>query len=52
MRDDKTGRNIFDIFITEKVKNVFQARKKLRETCGEAVLTVRECQNWFSKFRR
>ncbi|GFX67324.1 histone-lysine N-methyltransferase SETMAR [Trichonephila clavipes] len=34
-----------------KVKNAVQARKKLTDVYGEGVLTVRQCQNWFAKFR-
>ncbi|GFV42701.1 mariner Mos1 transposase [Trichonephila clavipes] len=32
-------------------KNAVQARKKLTYVYGEGVLTVRQCQNWFAKFR-
>ncbi|XP_035222849.1 histone-lysine N-methyltransferase SETMAR-like [Stegodyphus dumicola] len=34
-----------------KGKNAVQARKKLTDVYGEGVLTVRQCQNWFTKFR-
>ncbi|GFV82113.1 histone-lysine N-methyltransferase SETMAR [Trichonephila clavipes] len=34
-----------------KGKNAVQARKKLTNVHGESVLTVRQCQNWFAKFR-
>ncbi|GFY17909.1 histone-lysine N-methyltransferase SETMAR [Trichonephila clavipes] len=34
-----------------KGKNAVQARKKLTDVYGEGVLTVRQCQNWFAKFR-
>ncbi|GFW33994.1 uncharacterized protein TNCV_286781 [Trichonephila clavipes] len=34
-----------------KGKNVVQTRKKLTDVYGEGVLTVRQCQNWFAKFR-
>ncbi|GFT30383.1 histone-lysine N-methyltransferase SETMAR [Trichonephila clavipes] len=34
-----------------KGKNAVQARKKLTDVYGESVLTVRQCQNWFAKFR-
>ncbi|GFT10031.1 histone-lysine N-methyltransferase SETMAR [Trichonephila clavipes] len=34
-----------------KGKNAVQARKKLTGVYGEGVLTVRQCQNWFAKFR-
>ncbi|GFX26454.1 histone-lysine N-methyltransferase SETMAR [Trichonephila clavipes] len=32
-------------------KNAVQARKKLIYVYGKGVLTVRQCQNWFAKFR-
>ncbi|GFX79710.1 mariner Mos1 transposase [Trichonephila clavipes] len=35
----------------KRVKNAVQARKKLAYVYGEGVLTVRQCQNWFAKFR-
>ncbi|GFW80373.1 mariner transposase [Trichonephila clavipes] len=35
----------------EKGKNAVQARKKLTDVYGEGVMTVRQCQNWFAKFR-
>ncbi|GFU01416.1 mariner Mos1 transposase [Trichonephila clavipes] len=34
-----------------KGKNAVQARKKLTDVYGEGVLTVRQCQNSFAKFR-
>ncbi|GFX80486.1 mariner Mos1 transposase [Trichonephila clavipes] len=34
-----------------KGKNAVQARKKLTHVYGEGVLTLRQCQNWFAKFR-
>ncbi|GFW49083.1 histone-lysine N-methyltransferase SETMAR [Trichonephila clavipes] len=34
-----------------KGKNAVQARKKLTNVFGEGVCTVRQCQNWFAKFR-
>ncbi|GFY08010.1 histone-lysine N-methyltransferase SETMAR [Trichonephila clavipes] len=34
-----------------KCKNAIQARKKLTDVYGEGVLTVRQYQNWFAKFR-
>ncbi|GFU99611.1 histone-lysine N-methyltransferase SETMAR [Trichonephila clavipes] len=34
-----------------KGKNAVQARKKLTDVYGEGVLTIRQCQNWFAKFR-
>ncbi|GFS91032.1 histone-lysine N-methyltransferase SETMAR [Trichonephila clavipes] len=35
----------------KKGKSAVQARKKLTNVYGEGVLTVRQCQNWFAKFR-
>ncbi|GFV02815.1 histone-lysine N-methyltransferase SETMAR [Trichonephila clavipes] len=35
----------------KKGKNAVQAGKKLTDVYGEGVLTVRQCQNWFAKFR-
>ncbi|GFT59070.1 histone-lysine N-methyltransferase SETMAR [Trichonephila clavipes] len=32
-------------------KNAVQVRKKLTDVYGEGVLTARQCQNWFAKFR-
>ncbi|GFX96938.1 histone-lysine N-methyltransferase SETMAR [Trichonephila clavipes] len=37
--------------LPRKGKNAVQARKKLTNVYGEGVLTVRQCQNWFAKFR-
>ncbi|CAK9827579.1 Histone-lysine N-methyltransferase SETMAR [Anthophora retusa] len=39
------------ILYYRKGKNAVQARKKLADVYGEDVLTVRQCQNWFAKFR-
>ena len=39
------------LFYYRKGKNAVQARKKLTDVYGEDVLTVRQCQNWFAKFR-
>ncbi|XP_039762017.1 histone-lysine N-methyltransferase SETMAR-like [Pararge aegeria] len=39
------------LFNFRKGKNAVQARKKLTDVYGEGVLTVRQCQNWFAKFR-
>ncbi|GFW37539.1 histone-lysine N-methyltransferase SETMAR [Trichonephila clavipes] len=39
------------VFNNRKGKNAVQARKKLTDVYGEGVLTVRQCQNWFAKFR-
>ncbi|GFX54047.1 histone-lysine N-methyltransferase SETMAR [Trichonephila clavipes] len=41
----------FRQFYYRKGKNAVQARKKLTDVYGEGVLTVRQCQNWFAKFR-
>ncbi|GFX25277.1 histone-lysine N-methyltransferase SETMAR [Trichonephila clavipes] len=37
--------------VYQKGKNAVQSRKKLTDVYGEGVLTVRQCQNWFAKFR-
>ncbi|GFV38164.1 histone-lysine N-methyltransferase SETMAR [Trichonephila clavipes] len=37
--------------VERKGKNVVHARKKLTDVYGEGVLIVRQCQNWFTKFR-
>lgn len=39
------------LFYYRKGKNAVQARKKLSDVYGEDVLTERQCQNWFAKFR-
>lgn len=39
------------LFYYRKGKNAAQARRKLVEVYGEDVLTERQCQNWFAKFR-
>ncbi|CAK9826900.1 Histone-lysine N-methyltransferase SETMAR [Anthophora retusa] len=39
------------LFYYRKGKNAVQAGKKLTDVYGEDVLTVRQCQNWFAKFR-
>ncbi|GFY07307.1 histone-lysine N-methyltransferase SETMAR [Trichonephila clavipes] len=39
------------LFYYRKGKNAVLARKKLTDVYGEGVLTVRQCQNWFAKFR-
>lgn len=51
MRPNVSIFGVFYFFITEKVRNAVQSRKKLREVYRESVSTVRQCQNWFSKFR-
>ncbi|GFU83320.1 hypothetical protein TNCV_3739311 [Trichonephila clavipes] len=37
--------------LRQKGKNAVQARKNLTDVYEESVLTVRQCQNWFAKFR-
>jgi len=39
------------LFYFRKGKSAVQARKKLLDVYGEDVLTQRQCQNWFTKFR-
>lgn len=39
------------LFYYRKGKNAVHARKKLSEVYGNDVLTERQCQNWFAKFR-
>ncbi|GFX16005.1 histone-lysine N-methyltransferase SETMAR [Trichonephila clavipes] len=39
------------LFYYRKGKNAVQARKKLTDVYGEGVLTVRQCQNRYAKFR-
>lgn len=39
------------LFYYRKSKNAVQARNKLTDLYGEDVSTVRQCQNWFAKFR-
>ena len=39
------------LFYFRKGKNASQARKKLRAIYGDEALKVRQCQNWFDKFR-
>ncbi|GFW10219.1 histone-lysine N-methyltransferase SETMAR [Trichonephila clavipes] len=43
--------NTNEYSLKKKGKNAVQARKKLTDVYGEGVLTVRQCQNWFAKFR-
>ncbi|XP_025264307.1 histone-lysine N-methyltransferase SETMAR-like [Camponotus floridanus] len=38
-------------FYYRKGKNAVQVRKKLSDVYGEDILTERQCQNWFAKFR-
>ncbi|GFX53690.1 histone-lysine N-methyltransferase SETMAR [Trichonephila clavipes] len=51
MESDKQHFRHFLLFYYRKGKNAVQDRKKLTDVYGEGVLTVRQCQNWFSKFR-
>ncbi|GFV75592.1 histone-lysine N-methyltransferase SETMAR [Trichonephila clavipes] len=39
------------LFYYRKGKNVVLARKKLTNVYGDGVLIVRQCRNWFTKFR-
>ena len=39
------------MFYYRKGKNAVQERRKLIDVYGEGVLTVRQCHNWFAKFR-
>ncbi|GFU68835.1 histone-lysine N-methyltransferase SETMAR [Trichonephila clavipes] len=51
MQNDKQHFRHILLFYYRKGKNAVQARKKLTDVYGEGVLTVRQCQNWFAKFR-
>ncbi|GFU82400.1 histone-lysine N-methyltransferase SETMAR [Trichonephila clavipes] len=51
MESDKQHFRHILLFYYRKAKNAVQARKKLTDVYGEGVLTVRQCQNWFAKFR-
>ncbi|GFY33940.1 histone-lysine N-methyltransferase SETMAR [Trichonephila clavipes] len=51
MKSDKQYFRHILLFYYRKGKNAVQARKKLTDVYGEGVLTVRQCQNWFAKFR-
>ncbi|GFW89364.1 histone-lysine N-methyltransferase SETMAR [Trichonephila clavipes] len=51
MESDKQYFRHILLFYYRKGKNAVQARKKLTDVYGESVLTVRQCQNWFAKFR-
>ena len=39
------------LYYFKKGKNVVQAHKRLCDVYGEDVLKLRQCQNWFAKFR-
>ncbi|GFW37562.1 histone-lysine N-methyltransferase SETMAR [Trichonephila clavipes] len=51
MESDKQHFRHILLFYYRKGKIAVQARKKLTDVYGEGVLTVRQCQNWFAKFR-
>ncbi|GFV45883.1 mariner Mos1 transposase [Trichonephila clavipes] len=51
MESDKQHFRHILLFYYRKGKNAVQARKELTDVYGEGVLTVRQCQNWFAKFR-
>ncbi|GFU92966.1 histone-lysine N-methyltransferase SETMAR [Trichonephila clavipes] len=51
MESDKQHFRHILLFYYRKGKNAVQARKKLTDVYGKGVLTVRQCQNWFAKFR-
>ncbi|GFU33967.1 histone-lysine N-methyltransferase SETMAR [Trichonephila clavipes] len=51
MESDKQHFRHILLFYYKKGKNNVQVRKKLTNVYGEGVLTVRQCQNWFAKFR-
>ncbi|GFW39753.1 histone-lysine N-methyltransferase SETMAR [Trichonephila clavipes] len=51
MESDKQHFRHILLFYDRKGKNAVQARKKLTDVYGGGVLTVRQCQNWFAKFR-
>ncbi|GFX62465.1 histone-lysine N-methyltransferase SETMAR [Trichonephila clavipes] len=51
MESDKQHFRHILLFYYRKGKNAVQARKKLTDVYGEGALTVRQCQNWFAKFR-
>ncbi|GFU48028.1 histone-lysine N-methyltransferase SETMAR [Trichonephila clavipes] len=51
MESDKHHFRHILLFYYRKGKNAVQARKKLTDVYGEGVLAVRQCQNWFAKFR-
>ena len=40
------------LFYYRKGKNAVQAKKRLCNVYGENVLTERQYQNWFAKFRK
>ncbi|GFX83066.1 histone-lysine N-methyltransferase SETMAR [Trichonephila clavipes] len=51
MESDKQHFRHILLFYYRKGKNTVQPRKKLDDVYGEGGLTVRQCQNWFAKFR-
>ncbi|GFW91036.1 histone-lysine N-methyltransferase SETMAR [Trichonephila clavipes] len=50
MESDKQPFGHILLFYYRKGKNAVQAKNKLTDVYG-GVLTVRQCQNWFAKFR-
>ncbi|GFU84720.1 histone-lysine N-methyltransferase SETMAR [Trichonephila clavipes] len=51
MESDKQHFRHILLFYYRKGRNAVQTRKKLTDVYGEGVRTVRQCQNWFAKFR-
>ncbi|GFU01364.1 histone-lysine N-methyltransferase SETMAR [Trichonephila clavipes] len=51
MESDKQHFRHILLFYYRKGKNAVQARKKLTDVYGEGVLTVRQYNYWFAKFR-
>ncbi|GFT87786.1 histone-lysine N-methyltransferase SETMAR [Trichonephila clavipes] len=51
MDSDKQHFRHILLFYYRKGKSDVQASNKLTDVYGEGVLTVRQCQNWFAKFR-
>ncbi|GFU34524.1 histone-lysine N-methyltransferase SETMAR [Trichonephila clavipes] len=51
MESDKQHFRHILLFYYRKSKNAVQTRKKLTNVYGKGMLTVRQCQNWFAKFR-
>jgi len=51
MESDKQHFRHILLFYYRKGKNAVQDRKNLSDVYGEGALTVRQCQNWFAKFR-
>ncbi|GFV46797.1 histone-lysine N-methyltransferase SETMAR [Trichonephila clavipes] len=51
MESDKQHFRHILLFYYRKGKNAVQVSKKVTDVYGEGMLTVRQCQNWFAKFR-